>query len=48
MAPEVRSQELGKKKSFGTQGNTIHEFEGTRWEFLLTSQMVWLERAVEI
>ena len=30
MAPEVRSQELGKKKSFGTQGNTIHEFEGTR------------------
>ena len=30
MAPEVRSQELGKKKSPGTQGNTIHEFEGTR------------------
>ena len=30
MAPEIRSQELGKKKSPGTQGNTIHEFEGTR------------------
>ena len=30
LAPEVRSQELGKKKSSGTQGNTIHEFEGTQ------------------
>ena len=30
LAPEVRSQGLGKKKSSGTQGNTIHEFEGTQ------------------
>ena len=30
MAPEVRSQELGKKKIPGTQSNIFHEFEGTQ------------------
>ena len=30
MALEVCSQELGKNKSSGTQGNIFHEFEGTQ------------------